>query len=511
MRKYLFISVLLLIGLSLYGLDYNGYRLDLDVDKYAKLNTFERAQYKKAIDLANSRQYRAAANEFEKFKVQFTDSPILPEILFLKGYSLQMQKDRNTAIKVYNEVLDYFGEEIDPASKALFFIGLANFQNGNTKQGLEAMAEMAEDEDYSQHPLAAGALDYLANNSWKNNKKKQAVEYWKKIVQNFSKSNSRVADSARDSIINYYVVEKDYTGLDSWGISPDSSNKGKLWFINKVYKNVYLGFIYNRGVYEYKIFKKGKHKEVKEAFINYYTSKRKFYEQEDDMWTYYYQLLNFLSRVYEDNDLMAKTINDIITLVGKMQDKDAADSRYIAIITRLRDDKKYTQAEILIDKINNHVLAEWQRQVILERQHKWEEAIKKLDDIAGMEPKDAQKCSYRKGELYMHHLRQYDLAIKFFREADNPPHNLWQIAECQYRKTDLNEAIMTLSEIENSFPDSSSAAAWKKVEYYKGSGDIKMGIANARRIMKMYPKSSASSKAHQYLEGYGIDTGGGVL
>jgi len=511
MRKYLFISVLILMGVSSYGLDYNGYRLDLDVNEYAKLNTFERAQYKKAIDLANSKQYRAAASEFEKFKVQFTDSPILPYILFMKGYSLHMQKDRYSAIKVYNEVLDYFGEEIDPASRALFFLGVANFQNGDTKQGLEAMVEMVEDEDYSQHPLAAGALDYLANNSWKNDEKEQAVKYWKQIVKDFSKSNSRVATAARDSIMNYYVIKKNYTGLDSWGIAPDSTNKQKMGFVNRVDYNAWVGFYHNRGVYKFNQFQKKDSNAIKKAFINYYISKKPFYEQDDDMWTYYYQLLNFLSRIYYDKELMDKTINETITLVSKMENKDVADSRYVAVINRLRDDKKYTQAELLISRMNNQVLAEWQRQIILERRYKWEDAIKKLDLIASMNVKDAQRCADRKGYIYMYYLRKYDLAIKFYREVDNPPKNLWKIAECQYRQTKLKEAITTLSEIENSFPDSAADSAWKKVEYYKGADDIKLGIANARRIMKMYPNSSASSKAHQYLEGYGIATGGGVL
>ena len=35
-------------------------------------------------------------------------------------------------------------------------------------------------------------------------------------------------------------------------------------------------------------------------------------------------------------------------------------------------------------------------------------------------------------------------------------------------------------------------------------------VAQARRILKVYPNSQASSNAHQLLERYGVDTGGGV-
>lgn len=514
MRKYLLIGTLIVISARSYGLDYNGYRLDLDKDTYVKLNTFERAQYKKAMDLAEDSQYRAAASEFEKFKEQFADSPILPDILFLKGYSLHMQKDRISAIKVYNEVLDYFGEEIDPASKALYFLGLANFDNGNTKQGMEAMVEMVEDKDYSQHPLAAWALNALADNHWKNGEQNEAVKYWKQIVEDFSKSNGRAVSEARDSIINYYVINRDYAGLDSWATAEgyQESSKGQRWFAGEVNRNVYEGFIYNRGGYKVNQFQQQPSIDIKKAYVNYYLSKRNFFEQDQDMWSYYYNAINFLSRVYnDDKELFEKTIQEMIVFVSKKEDKKAADGSYNAIIDRLKDDGRYTQAEMLIARMDDKVWAEWKSEELLERQSKWNDAIKKLDTIAAMNAKDAQRCVDRKAYIYMNALQQYDLAIKAYREVDNPPNNLWQIAECQYRQRNLQEAIGTLSEIENSFPDSSPNAAWKKVEYYQGANDTKQGIAAARRIMKMYPESSASSQAHQYLEDYGIATGGGVL
>jgi TolA-binding protein len=513
MWKCLFIFVLMLMISSSFGLDYNGYRLNLDPAEYAKLDTFERAQYRKAVNLAESGQYRAAAGEFEKFKVQLGDSSILPYMIFMKGYCLHMQKDRHSAIKVYNEVLDYFGNDIVPASSAIYFLGVAYLENGDTKKGIETMDEMVQDADYSKHPLAAGALAALADNNWKNGKQNVAVKYWKQSVKDFKETNPREAGAARDAVINYYVVNKNYVELDSWGIPPDkkSDNTYQRWFSGEVYRNVYYGFTQNKSGYEFNKFKEKHSNETKKAYLNYYVTKKSFFEQDDDMWTYYSRLVTFLSRIYTDETLLNSTIAETISFIAKTDDESLKDSRLGTLVDRLRDDKKYAQAEILIAKINDKVLAEWKRESVLEIQFNWEAAIKKLDEIAEMSSKYLQRCNKRKGEIYMHSLHKYDSAIKSFRDADYPPGSLWQIAECQYRMADLKGAITTLSEIENSFPDESANAAWKKVEYYKGADDIKQGIANARRIMKMYPNSSASSKAHQYLEGYGIATGGGVL
>jgi hypothetical protein len=70
--------------------------------------------------------------------------------------------------------------------------------------------------------------------------------------------------------------------------------------------------------------------------------------------------------------------------------------------------------------------------------------------------------------------------------------------------------MLTLAEIENAFPNEAAEAAWYKAYYYKQASDNKMAVSEARRILKQYPKSPASSKAHQLLEEYGITTGGGL-
>ena len=65
-------------------------------------------------------------------------------------------------------MLDYFGDRIDEAAAALYHLGLAHLENGDVREGMKAMREMADDEDYQKHPLAAGAIRRLADNHWQN-------------------------------------------------------------------------------------------------------------------------------------------------------------------------------------------------------------------------------------------------------------------------------------------------------------------------------------------------------
>ena len=66
---------------------------ELSAKRYMGMNAFERAQYTKAKKQCEAKQYRAAAAEFEKFKVQFPDSEALSYVLFMRGYSLHRAKE----------------------------------------------------------------------------------------------------------------------------------------------------------------------------------------------------------------------------------------------------------------------------------------------------------------------------------------------------------------------------------------------------------------------------------
>jgi outer membrane protein assembly factor BamD (BamD/ComL family) len=111
----------------------------LSPERYKKLDQFERAQYDKAAALLTAQNYGVAATEFEKFKVQFADSPHMSYALFMRGYCLLQGKQRNTAVKVFQEVLDYFADNVDDAAPAMYFMGVAHLENGDTRKGLQSM------------------------------------------------------------------------------------------------------------------------------------------------------------------------------------------------------------------------------------------------------------------------------------------------------------------------------------------------------------------------------------
>ncbi len=492
---------------------------ELNKERYKRLNAFERAQYNKAKKLFEDKQYRAAAAEFEKFKIQFADSSVLPYVIFMRGYSLHKAKDRNRAIKTYNEVLDYFGDQIDDAAAALFHLGIAHFDNGDDRDGMAAMKEMADDEDYSRHSLAAGALRILADNHWKNKEPSQAVKYWKQVVRDFHDANKRESERARNNVIGCYIRDGDYKGLIDW-IALDEKNKDvkhRVWVAKAIWDVAWLGFERHwSGKHNWDKYtdfnKKVKAKDMA-AFWNFFHDQRPWFEKDKQLWDFYARGIRFLSQRMGDDAVLEKAINEADAFIKTVKKAEDADTMYSYLIDRLREGRKFSRARYLVNRISNRVLAAWKEYDILGHgEGKWKDAVKKLDQIEeNGDEKEKMRAMESRAWVYKERLRMYDEAIEQYRKLSNPPKNLWGIQECYYRQGNMKNALTTLREIESSFPNDAPNAAWHRAYYHQKANQTKDAIAEARRILKHYPKSDASSKAHQLLEGYGIKTGGGLV
>ena len=101
-------------------------------------------------------------------------------------------------------------------------------------------------------------------------------------------------------------------------------------------------------------------------------------------------------------------------------------------------------------------------------------------------------------------------AIAAYQAADNPPTNLYQIAQCYINMGKIPQAVAQYKEIENFFPANASDAALRIAHLYQATGDKKQYIAALHGIMKKYPNSPQSSNAHLELAAMGVSIGGGV-
>ncbi|MFW5856290.1 MAG: tetratricopeptide repeat protein [Planctomycetota bacterium] len=481
--------------------------------QYKALNNFQRAQYDRAAKLVKEKQYKAAAAEFEKFKVQFgatLPKEMLAYVIFMRGYCLHHAKFRNEAIKVYQEVLDYFGDTIDAGAPALYYMGVAYLDNGDTRDGMECMLEMVEDPDYSKHPLAAGALNRLADNHWRNEEKEQAIAYWKRVV-GFWSVNPHHARDAFEKVTRYYVANGQYDAYLAWRLeSRDAENpKDRKDIAHNAYEAAHHVF-HDRSGYYNQFSKKEMYDDAR-TFMAWFRNQKDWFLKASDPWQYYHDCLHFLAHRLHDKAIIDEVSDGFFAWIGKVKDERWRNDRLDWAVDRFGEMGRWEHAQHAIGMISDAPRAAYKEYQILVRQHKWKEGIERLEAAEQMGSDYWERRARReRGEVYLHRLHQYDKAVEVFRLCD-PPWSLWQIQECRVRQGRLDAALQTLAEIEGSFPDDASKAAWRRAELYHKAGKREQTVAECRRILKKYPKSRESSEAHQLLEKLGVEViGGGV-
>jgi tetratricopeptide (TPR) repeat protein len=502
---------LLLAGLASAGAP-KEWHWQLSTERYKQLNVFERAQYDRAAKLLEDDNYAAAATEFEKFKVQFPESPALPSVLVLRGYCLHLGKFRNKAIKAYAEVLDYFADQPEAAAPATYFTGVAHVENGDIRKGLQVLKQMVDDPRYQKHMLAAGGLRRLADNYFENKEYDLAIKYWKQTVKDFGQTNPWEAPRARDNVTVYYIKNKEYASYNAWLLNDENKDKPEAhkWMGTNVIDLGRQAFAWNSG--HYNNFQQKERTEAARACYEYFQTKKPWFEKTKDLWTYYDRAVTFLAQCYQDKKERDKVVEDAVTLIRTEQDKAQANNKYAWLVDRLREGGDYLRALYCAQLIADAPFAAYKQYEVYHAQSKWNEALGRLMDIEKMPNKEwAYRAMDQRARVYRENLGQYDKAIELYRQISQPPRTLWDIQDCYMRWGKLDEAITTLTEIENSFPTDAARAAWHKAHYYDQANQSKKAIAIARKILKAYKASPEASRAHQLLEKYGVPTGGGVF
>lgn len=499
-------------------------------DLYKTMDQFQRAEYDAASKLTadedrryhghrDPKVYGRASVLWRKFRVLYEeqlDEAVTAHIIFMEAYTLHKSKERYKAIKTYTEVLDYFPDELWVAAPALYFRGRSHLDNGDTRKGMEDMKALYDDPDYREHPLAAGAIRLLADNSWDNGKIADAIKYYKDVDRIFSTVNKAESGIARDNVIDYLIREQKYAELINWRLADDKRNDAKArvsladWAWHRAYHN------FHRGWRKYRDANDPRRLVDKKAFNAWFQQQRTFYQQDDQPWNYLTKLLTWTCRQHPDNKLRDKTFEEAMQLAKKTELTDEErDKRYAALSDSLRDLHQFALARETLTYMKNRNTALWREEHIVgHRMGRWADAIPILDQIAALDPKKTdRRVLWEKGTIYEQRLGKYEEALKIFRSLAEPPKTLWHIQSCYRKMGKADAAINTLKELSSMFPDQAAKATFTQAEYHRLDARDKQAIALYRRILAHpdWTQTPEASTSHQRLEDYNVKTGGGVI
>ncbi len=489
--------------------------IPLSAGNYKRLNPFQRSAYDKTIRLAAERQNKAASVELEKIRLEFEtelDADLLAYVYYAQARCLHANKDRNQAIRVYTEVLDYFKDESWVAAQALYYRGIAHFDNGDRIQGLKDMKALVEESAYQTEAVAAGALRQLADNHHRNTEVPQALKYWKQAWRDFEKTNPAEAAAARNNVIGVYIRDQKYSEIQSWLLPVDKGNDpaARMDLANTVHEVSRQGFAGDWGKYIGPVNQPLKIKDMS-AYFSWWKVQRPFYAQGQRLWDWYYRALDFIHYCYRDDKERNALIDEAVTFIkSPAVAENQRNECFNIVIDRTAD---HIKALVVADMMPDRLSGLWKKvEITGHRQGKWQEAVVFMDQL--IESKNdswARRAKWEKATIYRDRLKKHAEAIKLYEELNEPPRTLWEIQRAQRASGRISEAHATLTTLGAMFPDERPASMLQRAEYHREDGQREEAVGLYRQILKAFPKSSQSSQAHQRLEDFGIATGGGVI
>lgn len=539
--------------------------VEMSKEQWDKLDTFESHTLSKADQTYSKKQWRQAAAEYDSFVIEFPESKAIPYAIVKKGLCMRSDNKKYKAIETFTEVMDYFPNLIPFAAPALYYTGLCHWENGDVTKAMTAWVEMADDKDYCKHNLAADAINRLAANLLKRDKKPQAIKYYAQVAIDFRRSNANAARQAMTPVIQYYVrtdpshpkLYDFYKKVQSFEHHPRKISQDDL-------KNTSYWSRLSSYIWKYNNFKPVQ-ATAKRAYFKHwagvYAGK---YPDRDD---FQINLANFQNNAKPDAARREKHLDDQFAKKFKPGDYGritkwirlySGNKAKIQTYYEKYDFAKMTNKQIqdvmrlFFDHVKDYALAKnvyekfkwdsmsdtekntiarylWHKDYTLMKRtynifadkdfgrhgllcyYHWRRDQKGLPLATDLTNVDrfAKDAWYKKAEFFQWK-RKYKEAIEAFKSWDQQPQNLWRIADCYIAMGKVESALVQLQEIENFFKGQSSAAALRIAHVYRDVGNKKKHIAKLRSVLKKYPKSRESSTAHQELEKMGIKIGGAV-
>jgi TolA-binding protein len=542
-----------------------GQEITLPAADFAKLDTFESVNLEDADKLFKKPDYQGAYAAYKAFAFEFPKSKALPYVLLRQGRCLHKLDKRNAAIKAYQDVVDYFPDDVAFAAAALFYIGECHGQNGEEEKQTATWARLVKDDAYVTQPNSGTALVHLSSAMEKLGKFEEATEYQWRTAVAFLKSNPAAARSAREAVLKHYATRspnhdklKEFyvaaSGFDGEGRNTDKPEEdARYWSaaLDSVLKtpsdtrenaaaywsakiadrftendNLRILAINTSAVHEKdaaswvaRLEKQLATKPVTVDRLILFTSQLKAEPQQRSAFFTKHstslisslkpaELLELITKLHHPHQLHEEA-QIVMRLIRADTLTDAELPRFALLVSQYQTEEEVLR---LIARIKDPALATKTRfDYYLSKSHRnapyQEKALAEIPELAKI-PKYADGLTWTKASL-LKQLGRFEEAIEAFRTANKQPDSTFEISECYVGLKQYDQAIKTVSDLESVGGPVASQASLRVADIHRISGDKAKEVAQLRTVLRRYPKTGESAKAHDRLEAYGVALVGG--
>ncbi len=569
MRRWFALTCPLVVGAILTAVSGSAFgqsEVSFPAADFAKLDTFESLNLEDADKLFAKGDYKGAFAAYKAHSTEFTKSAALPYVLLRIGRCLHKLEKRNAAIQAYQEVIDYFPDDVAYAAAALYYIGECHGQNGEESKQTAAWAKLAKDDDYVNQPLSGTALTFLASRMAKLGEFEEAAEYQWRTAIAFLKSNPKAAAEGRDAVIQHYVVRNPnheklaefyvaVGGFDGRGhkitdpekddrywstalnVASKASGEAKpkacsYWAakfgdrfpendgLRKLASDVQLSADGNEEAWRARLEKQFTRTPATLdrvlTWCDWYrgnpAAANEFFSKHGRPLasgvTEIAQRVNLVERLHrlglkEESVAVLRS-----TKLEGLSDKELVALAGVAALSEPEEGVMRYYARIK-DPL---VAAKGRFDYYNARTHRNQPFMEKaLAEIATLEKSTTfagADLSWAKADL-LRGLGRHEEAIKVYRQVNRQPDSTWAIADCLVALKMYPEAIKTVGELEAVGGDVAPQTVLKAANIYRAAGDKGGEVKQLRAVLKRYPKSRQSSEAHNRLEAYGVPLVGG--
>jgi tetratricopeptide (TPR) repeat protein len=560
-------AVIMACGISVLAAPQAGQEIAYPSVAFSKLDTFEGLNLEDADKLYLKKDFKGAYAAYKAYSFEFSKSKALPYVLLRMGRCLHQLGKRFEAIKGYQDVVDYFPDEVVYSAAALYYIGICHGENGDDNKKLAVWARLVKDDDYVNQPNSGTALAYLGTAMEKLGKFEEATEYRWRTAVTFVQANPQAAQVARWAVIAHYVTRnpnheklKEFyvaaSGFDGQGRKTDApQDDPRYWHT----------------VLSTALDMQGKPEE-KQSVASYWSAKmgdrfadddtlRKrwfdlqlVHEKDPAAWAkrmekQFTQKPITLGRIMQWCEYYGrdpKRRSDFFAQQSKSVTANLKFAEKISLMEQLRRQGMNDEAQSMIRMFNVQGLSddEIKTYAFFVANYQGEEEVLRL--LARM--KDAQAATKARFDYYMPRthknrpfqekalaeipalkkdpkyagqsllwteaellrgLGRYEEAIKAYQTANRQPDSTWGVTDCLEALKRYPEAIRNVQALESVGGAVAAQACLRVADIYRASGDKGKEVDQLRLVIRRYPKSSQLSTAHQRLENYGVKVIGG--
>ena len=551
----------------LFGQQQAGQEITYPGEAFSKLDTFEAVNLEDADKRFRDGDFQGAYAAYKAYSFEFPKSKATPYVLLRLGRCLHKLDKRNAAIKAYQDVVDYFPDDVAYAAAALFYIGECHGQNGEEEKQTAVWARMVKDDGYVTQPNSGTALIHLGGAMQKLGKHEEAAEYQWRTAVAFLQTNPNAARAAREAVIRHYVTRnpnheklKEFFVAAS-GFNGDGRNTGtpeedvRYWY---TVMQTALGMTDDAAAREkacaYWTAKMGERFTDHDDLRKLWCDATFVHEKDPAGWQarmekQYTQKPATIDRVlqwcgyYRENPplrsaFFAKHAKSMISAMKPVEGMDLMarlnhplqmHEEAQAVMRAIRTDgltdeeiKRYarlaanyqSEEEILrhLARIKDRLFATKARfDYYLEKSHRnnpfKEKALAEIPELL-KSPQYADGLTWTKAML-LQDLGRHEEAIEAFRASNKQPDSTWAITDSLVALKQYDQAIKTVGELESIGGGVASRASLRVADIYRISGDKASEVGQLRTILRRYPKTNESAAAHDRLESYGVALVGG--